>query len=171
MAARAVYSVRFEGYGPGDSALMVDCRTGDLERMTAAVRRALLDHGGRLGATGSVAYLFRKVGLLEYFPAAAPEPLVACAWEAGAEEVRVAARGSTQVLTDPVELEAVRSRLGEAGYQPGRSEVTWHAAATVELAGAEAIELVRLIEALEALEGIEAIYTNAEVAGEVLARV
>lgn len=173
MPARAVYSVRFEGYGPGDSAVMVICRTEDRERMKAEVRRALLGHGGRLGATGSVAYLFKEVGLLEYSPAAHPELLVSAAWEAGAEEVLVlgAAKGSIQVLTDPLELEAVRSRLEELGYRAGRSAVTCRAAATVQLAGAVATHMVRLFEALGALEGVEAIYTNAEIAGEVLARV
>jgi transcriptional/translational regulatory protein YebC/TACO1 len=171
MPARAVYSVRFEGYGPGDSAVMVECRTADHERMKAELRRVFVAHGGRLGAAGSVAYLFKQVGLLEYPSGARPEPLTGSAWEAGAEDVVLDRKGSIQVLTDPVELEAVRSRLQAAGYEVGRSEVTCRAAATVQLAGAAATQMVRLYQALEALEGVEAIYTNAEIAGEVLASV
>jgi transcriptional/translational regulatory protein YebC/TACO1 len=171
MPARAVDSVRFEGYGPGDCAVMVCCRTADRERTKVEVRRAFLSHGGRPGAKGSVAYLFKEVGLLEYASGAHPELLAGSAWKAGAEEVVLSAKGSIQVLTDPVELQAVRSSLEEAGYQARRSEVTCRAAATVQLAGAEATEMVRLFQALESLEGVQAIYTNAEVAGEVLASV
>ncbi len=163
--------MRFEGYGPGDSAVMVECHTADRARMKAEVRRALLGHGGRLGATGSVAYLFKQVGLLEFPPTQQPERLAGLAWKAGAEEVVSAAKGSMRVLTDPLELGAVRSSLEEAGFPAGRSEVTCRAAATVPLAGAPATEMVQLFQALRALEGVEAVYTNAEIAGEVLAGV
>jgi transcriptional/translational regulatory protein YebC/TACO1 len=163
--------VRYEGYGPSDSAVVVDCRTDDLERMRDALRRAFASQGGRLGATGSVAYLFKEVGLLEYPCGGRCEPLVHSAWEAGAEEVLVNGKGSAQVLTDPTELAAVRSSLAQAGHHPVKSEVTCRAAATVKLAGAAATQMVRLFQALESLEGVEAIYTNAEVAGELLASI
>jgi transcriptional/translational regulatory protein YebC/TACO1 len=163
--------VRYEGYGPGDSAVVVECRTDDPEGTKAALRRAFSSHGGRLGAAGSVAYLFKEVGLLEYPCGTRCEPLAGLAWGAGAEEVVLNGKGSAQVLTDPVELAAVRSSLAEAGYHPVKSKVTCRAAATVKLPGAAATQMVRLFQALEELEGVEAIYTNAEVAGEVLASI
>jgi transcriptional/translational regulatory protein YebC/TACO1 len=164
-------SVRYEAYGPSDSAVVVDCRTDDRERMRAELRRIFASHGGRLGATGSVAYLFKEVGLLEYPCGGRCEPLADLAWKAGAEEVAVSGKGSAQVLTDPTELAAVRSSLAVAGYQPVKSEVTCRAAATVKLVGAPATQMMQLFQALESLEGVEAIYTNAEIAGEVLASV
>jgi transcriptional/translational regulatory protein YebC/TACO1 len=163
--------VRYEGYGPSDSAVVVDCRTDDRERMRGELRRAFASHGGRLGAAGSVAYLFKEVGLLEY-PCGGPcEPLADLAWRAGAEEVVVNGKGSAQVLTDPIELVAVRSSLAAGGYHPAKSEVTYRAAAGVKLVGAAATQIVQLFQALQSLEGVEAIYTNAEIAGEVLASV
>jgi transcriptional/translational regulatory protein YebC/TACO1 len=163
--------VRYEGYGPSDSAVVVDCRTDDPERMRAELRRVFFSHGGRLGAARSVAYLFKEVGLLEYPCDGGCEPLADSAWKAGAEEVAVNGKGSAQVLTDPTELAAVRSTLAESGYHPVRSEVTCRAATTVKLVGPAATQMVQLFQALESLEGVEAIYTNAEVAGEVLASI
>jgi transcriptional/translational regulatory protein YebC/TACO1 len=164
-------SVRYEGYGPGNSAVIVDCRTDDRERTRAHLRRVFSGHGGSLGAAGSVAYLFKEVGLLAYRSAERPESLVASAWQAGAEDVVVTGSGPVEVLTDPIELAAVRASLARAGYQSVRSAVTCRAAAPVQLAGEGAAEMVRLFRALEAVEGVQAIYTNAEIAGEVLAKV
>ncbi len=163
--------MRYEGYGPGNSAVIVDCRTDDRERTRAQLRRVFSSHGGRLGAAGSVAYLFKEVGLLAYPSAARSESLMASAWQAGAEEVVVTGSGSVEVLTDPVELAAVAASLAQTGFPATKSEVTCRAAATVRLAGEAAAEMVRLFRALEAVEGAQAIYTNAEIAGEVLAKV
>jgi transcriptional/translational regulatory protein YebC/TACO1 len=163
--------VRYEGYGPSDSAVVVDCRTDDRERMRGELRRAFASHGGRLGAAGSVAYLFKEVGLLEYPCGERCEPLVDLAWQAGAEEVVLNGKGSAQLLTDPIELAAVRSSLAAEGYQPVKSAVTCRAATAVKLVGAAATQMVQLFDALQSLEGVEAIYTNAEIAGEVLASV
>jgi len=169
--ALAVYSVRYEGYGPGDTAVVVDCRTGDRERIGAQVRCVFSSHGGRLGATGSVAYLFKEVGLLEYPPGIRSESLAGSAWEAGAEDVVLSRTGSVQVLTDPVELQSVRSSLERAGFSAAHSGVTYRAAAMVPLVGAAATQMRRLLEALRGLDDVQSIYTNAEVAGEVLATV
>jgi transcriptional/translational regulatory protein YebC/TACO1 len=165
------YSVLYEGYGPGESAVIVDCRIDDRERTRVQLRHAFSSHGGRLGATGSVAYLFKEVGLLEFPPAARSESFAALAWQAGAEEVVVNRKGSVEVLTDPVELEAVRAALAQAGHSAVKSERTCRAAAAVKLAGATAVEMWGLFRALAAVEGVQAIYTNAEIAGEVLAKV
>ena len=163
--------MRYEGYGPSDSAVVVDGRTDDRERMRQELRRAFASHAGRLGAVGSVAYLFKEVGLLEYPCGGRCEPLAELAWQAGAEEVAVNGKGSARVLTDPIELVAVRSSLAAQGYHPVKSVVTCRAAAAIRLVGAAATQMVQLFQALQSLEGVEAIYTNAEIAGEVLASV
>lgn len=160
--------MRFEGYGPGDSAILVDSLTGDSGRAAAAIRAAFLGHGGRPGAPGSVSYLFREVGRLVFRGGAAQDSLAGAAWDAGAEDVVTGRDGVVEVWTDPVELEAVRSRLAQAGFEPVSSAVTWRTARTVHLAGPAAERMGRLLEALERLDDVQSIYTNAEVAGEVL---
>lgn len=163
--------VRFEGYGPGDSAVLVDCLSDDPGRTAGAVRGAFLSHGGHPGAPGSVAYLFHEVGRLEYPPGARLDSRLRLAWHAGAEDVVVSQDGAVEVLTDPIELEAVRSRLARAGCEAAASEVTCRASIRVELSGAAAAEMTGLLRALGSLHDVRSIYTNAEVAGELLASV
>jgi transcriptional/translational regulatory protein YebC/TACO1 len=167
----AVYSVRFEGYGPRDCAVIVDCLTDDRDRTAAAVRGAFLSHGGHPGAAGSVAYLFKQVGRLVYPARARLDSHPGLAWEAGAEDVSVRRDGSVEVLTDPAELEAVRSSLAQASGEPIARGLTCRASVGVELSGEEAAELARLLRALESLEDVRSVYTNAETAGELLASV
>jgi transcriptional/translational regulatory protein YebC/TACO1 len=150
---------------------MVDCLTGDRERVAAAVRRAFLRHGGHPGASGAVAYLFKEVGRLAYVRAARLGSQLDLAWEAGAEEVVLGRDGSIEVLTDPVELDAVRSKLAHAGCEAAASGVTFRSSVKVELSGSEALEMAGLLAALEGLDDVRSIYTNAEVAGELLAGV
>jgi len=150
---------------------MVECLTDDRGRAQAAIRDAFRCNGGRLGACGSVAYLFNEVGLLRFPPGTAREPLSGFAWQAGAEDVIVQAAGALEVLTDPLELERVRTALADAGFAPQSSRVTRRAQARVRLAGAQAAALARLVAALGHLEGVASVYTNAEIAGEVLASV
>ncbi len=169
--AQAVYRVRYEGYGPGDSAVMVDCLTEDPDRTASAVRGAFLSHGGHPGAPGSVAYLFNEVGRLEYPPGARLGRRLDLAWQAGAEDAIVRGDGSVEVLTDPTELETVRSSLARAGCEAAAGEVTCRASLTAELSGAAAAEMTGLLRALGSLKGVRSVYTNAEVAGELLAGV
>ncbi len=166
-----MHSVRFEGYGPGDSAVMVDCLTDNRDRTASEVRATLLSHGGHPGAAGSVGYLFKEVGRLTYAAGTPLESRLGLAWEAGAEDVVVGRKGSVEVLTDPAELEAVRSRLIRAGCEPMASEMTYRASVTVELSGEAAAEMMGLLRALGSLGDVRSIYTNAEVAGELLAGV
>ncbi len=168
---QAVYGVRFEGYGPGDSAVLVDCLTDDPDRTASAVRAAFLSHGGHPGAADAVAYLFNEVGRLAYPAAARLESHLELAWQAGAEDVAVSRDGSVEVLTDPVELEAVRASLARAGCEPLASEVTYRPSVKVELSGETAAQMTGLLRALESLHDVRSVYTNAEVAGELLASV
>jgi YebC/PmpR family DNA-binding regulatory protein len=164
-------SVRYEGYGPGGVAVMVECVTDDRGATGSKVRRTLVQHGGRLGADGSVSYLFNTVGLMTYPPGTDEERLMKAALEAGAEDVVPNDDGSVEVLADPIEFEAVRAVLADRGFEPATAEVTSRAATTVVLSGEEAVSMVQLLNALEGLDEVRDVYSNVEISDEVLARV
>ena len=162
--------VRYEGYGPGGVAVMVECVTGDRGRLGAQVRSAFLAHGGRLGAHGSVSYLFNTVGLMTYPPGTDEERLMQVALEAGAEDVVPNADHSVEVLADPLEFDVVRAVLTHHGFAPATAEITQRAATSLELAGENAEAMVQLIEALESLDEVRDVYSNVEISAEVLSR-
>jgi YebC/PmpR family DNA-binding regulatory protein len=164
-------SVRYEGYGPGGAAVMVECLTDDRSRVGAAVRHAFVQHGGYLGADGSVSYLFNTVGLMTYPPGTDEERLMKVALEAGAEDVVANADSSVEVLADPLEFAAVRALLTLRGFAPATAEVTQRAATSLELSGETAEQMVQLLEALEGLDEVRDVYSNVEISDEVLARV
>jgi len=163
-------AVCYEGYGPGGAAVMVECVTDDRNRVRAELRRAFAQHGGQLGAEGSVDYLFNTVGLMTYPPGTDGERLMPVALEAGAEEVVPNADTSVDVLSDPLEFVAVRAALTRHGFVPATAEVTRRAATALELSGETAEAMVRLLEALEALDEVRDVYSNVEIAAEVLSR-
>ena len=158
--------VRFEGYGPGGPAVMLDCLTDDRSRLGAAVRRAFAEHGGRIGAAGSVSYLFNSVGLMAFPPGIDAPRLTRLAIAAGAEDVVTNDDTSVEVLTDPLDFAAVIVRLSEQGLPPVVAEITWRAASALELSGAAAGEMLQLLAALEGLEGGCEVYSDAEIAAE-----
>jgi transcriptional/translational regulatory protein YebC/TACO1 len=160
-------SIRCEAYGPGGAALLIDCRTGCRDSTIAQVREVLREHGGYMGARGSVSYLFNEVGRLVFPLGTAATRLAGVAVQAGAEDVIPASR---EVLTDPIDLDTVRAALQAAGFVPSSAEVTHRASMTVPLAGDAAISMLHLIEALEDLKDVENVYTNAQIPDEVLAR-
>jgi transcriptional/translational regulatory protein YebC/TACO1 len=162
--------VRFEGYGPGGAAIMVECLTDDRARVAAALRRTFAQHGGHLGADGAVSYLFNTVALLTYPPGTDEGRLMQVALEAGAEDVVPNADTSVEVLADPQEFATVRALLTLRGFTPATAEVTQRAATSLELSGSAAEAMVQLLEALEGLEEVREVYSNVEIAGEVLAR-
>jgi len=162
--------VHYEGYGPGGAAVVVEGITSDRTRMCAEVRRAFVQHGGRLGADGSVSYLFNTVGLLTYPPGTDEERLMQVALEAGAEDVLPNADTSVEVLADPLEFATVRAMLTDQGFAPATAEVTRRAATSLELSGEEAEAMVQLLEALERLEDVRDVYSNVDISDEVLAR-
>jgi YebC/PmpR family DNA-binding regulatory protein len=163
--------VRYEGYGPGGAAVVVECLTDNRNRTVADVRSAFVRNGGRLGAAGAVAYLFKEVGLMTYPPGLDERRLEDLALEAGAEDVERHVDGSVEVVTDPREMDTVRARLQAAGFAPEEAVVTHRAAIDAPLEGAAAHAMVSLLDSLENLEDVENIYSNAQVPDEVLARV
>ncbi len=161
--------VRYEGYGPGGVAVMVDCLTDNRNRTVAEVRHAFSKFGGNLGADGSVAYLFRQVGLLAYGADIGEDRIMEAALEAGAEDVVTNDDGSVDVLTDPVDFESVRDAMIAAGLEPENAEVTMLASTQAELDESGASSMVKLLEMLEDLDDVQNVYSNAEISDEILA--
>jgi YebC/PmpR family DNA-binding regulatory protein len=162
--------IRYEGYGPGGTAVMVDCMTDNRNRTVAEVRHAFSKFGGNLGADGSVSYLFNHVGLLSYPPGSNEDAIMAAAIDAGAEDVVVDDDKSVQVLTDPLEFETVRDAMREAGFPPDDAELTMWAATATELGLEEASSMVKLLESLEDLDDVQNVYSNADIGDEVLSQ-
>jgi transcriptional/translational regulatory protein YebC/TACO1 len=134
------------------------------------VRHAFAKHGGNLGADGSVSYLFKRVGLLSYATGADEDRLMEHALEAGAEDVLVNDDGSIDVLTDPDDCESVVAAMTAAGLAPESSEVTMRASTQISLAEDDAAAMMRLLEALEDLDDVQQVYSNADIAQDILDR-
>jgi len=161
--------VRYEGYGPGGVAVMVDCMTDNRNRTVADVRHAFSKHGGNLGADGSVAYLFNHVGLISYDAGIDEDELMEAALEAGAEDVVVHADGSQDVITAPADFESVRDALVAASLDPVGAEQTMQATTTAVLGENEAGSMVKLLERLEDLDDVQDVYSNADIPDDILA--
>jgi YebC/PmpR family DNA-binding regulatory protein len=160
--------VRYEGYGPGGAAVMVDCLTAHRTRTSADLRQTFLRHGGHMGAHGSVSYLFNRVGLLLYPPGTDEEQLMSVALEAGAEDVVPNGDRSIEVLADPIEFDTVRAILSGRGFVPASAEVTERAALSTPVSGEDAVRMVRLLEALEDLDDVRHVYSNVEISDDVV---
>jgi YebC/PmpR family DNA-binding regulatory protein len=161
--------VRYEGYGPGGTAVMVDCMTDNRNRTVAEVRHAFTKCGGNLGTAGSVAYLFTKTGILSYPAASDEDAIMEAALETGAEDVAVNADGSIDVLTEPDALVDVKEAMIGAGYEPEQAEVTMRASTASELDSDDAGKMVRLLDMLEELDDVQDVYSNADISEEILA--
>ena len=153
--------VRYEGYGIGGAAVMVDCMTDNRHRTVADVRHAFTKHGGNLGTDGSVAFLFRHCGQMVFAPGTSEEKLMDAAIEAGAEDVVANDDGSIEVITGPNDFSEVRKALEKAGFKPELAEVTMKAMTENLLAGEDAGRMQRLLDALESLDDVQEVYTNA----------
>jgi YebC/PmpR family DNA-binding regulatory protein len=158
--------VRYEGYGPGGVAVMVDCLTDNRTRTVAEVRHAFSKYGGNLGADGAVAYQFAHQGSLSYAPGADEDRIMEAAIEAGAEDVVTAADGSIEVLTAPEAFESVRDAMTATKLAPEHSELTMRAELRVAVEGDSAESLIKLIDVLEDLDDVQQVYTNADISAE-----
>jgi YebC/PmpR family DNA-binding regulatory protein len=162
--------IRYEGYGPGGTAVMVDCLTDNRNRTVAAVRHAFAKFGGNLGADGSVNYLFNHVGQLLYPEDADEDAIMEAAIEAGAEDVVVDDEGSIEVLTEPGDFEVVRDAMRRAGFEPETAQLTMRASTSSELDVDDAGSMVKLLETLEDLDDVQEVYSNADISDDVLAQ-
>ena len=156
--------VRYEGYGIGGAAVIVDCMTDNRVRTVAEVRHAFSKHGGNLGTDGSVAFQFRHVGQFVFAPGASEERVMEAALDAGADDVIAGDDGAIEVLAPPAEFEAVKQALEAAGLAPDAAEVTMRADNTVDLAGDDAARMQKLLDAIEDLDDVQDVFHNAELA-------
>ncbi|WP_424894729.1 YebC/PmpR family DNA-binding transcriptional regulator [Tepidimonas sp. HKU79] len=154
--------VRYEGYGIGGAAVIVDCMTDNRVRTVAEVRHAFSKHGGNLGTEGSVAFQFQHCGQLVFEPGTSEDKVMEVAIEAGADDVLMQDDGSIEVLTAPGQFEAVRDALRAAGLTPAMAEVTWRPTNTVVLTGEDAVRMQKLLDALEDLDDVQDVFHNAE---------
>lgn len=158
--------IRYEGYGPGGVAVMVDCMTDNKNRTVGEVRHAFSKHGGNLGTDGSVAYMFSKMGIISFAPNIDEEQVIEVALESGAEDVITQDDGSMEVLTSPDEFIEVKQALIAAGLTPDDDEVSFRAATDTELDLETGKKMLALQEMLEDLDDVQNVYTNADMPAE-----
>ena len=170
MEGESLEEVRYEGYGPGGVAVMVECMTDNRNRTVSEVRHAFAKAGGNMGTDGSVSYLFKKQGVLSYPKGADEDMIMAAALEAGADDVVVNDDDSVDVLIAPEELGRIQDAMAAAGLTPEMAQVTLRASINVSLTFEEAQKMVRLLETLEDLDDVQNVYSNADISEEVLAR-
>jgi len=154
--------IRYEGYGLGGAAVIVDCMTDNRVRTVAEVRHAFSKHGGNLGSDGSVAFQFRHCGQLLFAPGTPEDRVMEAALDAGADDVITGDDGSLEVLCAPAAFEAVRDRLAAAGLHAELAEVTMRPENPVALSADDAQRMRKLLDALEDLDDVQAVYHNAE---------
>lgn len=159
--------IRYEGYGPGGVAVMVDCMTDNRNRTVGEVRHAFSKHGGNLGTDGSVAYMFSKMGILSFAPGVNEEQIIEIALESGAEDVISQDDGSMEVLTTEEQFINVKQALIDAGVPPDDDEVSFRAATDTELDVDTGKKMLALQEMLEDLDDVQSVYTNADMPAEV----
>ena len=155
--------IRYEGYGIGGAAVIIDTMTDNKVRTVAEVRHAFSKHGGNLGTDGSVSFQFKHCGQLVFAPGTSEDKVMEVALEAGADDVITDADGAIEVLTSPTEFEAVKNALEAVGLTPEIAEVTMRAENTVELTGEEAARMQKLLDVLEDLDDVQAVFHNAEI--------
>jgi YebC/PmpR family DNA-binding regulatory protein len=160
--------LRYEGYGPGGTAVIVECMTDNRNRTASEVRHAFTKAGGNLGTDGSVSYLFSKTGLLSYPPGADEDAIMEAALEAGAEDVVTNDDDSIDVITTPEEFREVKDAMAAAGLDTEMAEVTFSASTNAVLDRDDAEKLLRLVDALEDLDDVQEVYTNAEISEEIM---
>ena len=153
---------RYEGYGIGGAAIIVDCMTDNRVRTVAEVRHAFSKYGGNLGTDGSVAFQFRHLGQFVFAPGTSEDKVMEVALEAGAEDVLTDDDGTIEVLAAPADFEAVKAALEGAGLKPALAEVTMRADTSVPLAGDDAERMQKLLDVIEDLDDVQAVYHNAE---------
>lgn len=153
--------IRYEGYGIGGAAVMVDCMTDNRVRTVADVRHAFTKYGGNLGTDGSVSFLFKHCGQLLFAPGTNEDKLMDAALESGAEDVISHDDGSIEVITAPYEFIAVKEALDKAGFKAELSEVTMKPSTETALTGDDTVKMQKLLDALENLDDVQDVYTTA----------
>jgi YebC/PmpR family DNA-binding regulatory protein len=159
----------YEGYAQGGVAVLVECMTDNRNRTVAEVRHAFTKHGGNLGTDGSVAYLFDKMGVLNFAPGTSEDEVMEVALEAGADDVVMADDGSIEVITDPASHAAVVEAMEEAGLHPENAEITKRASTEVSLDVETGQKVLKFLDVLEDLDDTQEVYSNADIPDEAYA--
>ncbi|MGB0846446.1 MAG: YebC/PmpR family DNA-binding transcriptional regulator [Thiolinea sp.] len=168
LGADNIEEVRYEGYGAGGIAVLVDAETDNINRTVSEVRHAFSKHGGNMGTSGSVSYMFNNVGILSFAPGADEDSIMEAALEAGAEDVVTDDEGGIEVLTTPDSFGEVQNALVEAGFNPDEAEVTMRADNLTPLDLEAAEKLMKMIDTLEDLDDVQEVYTNADIPDDVM---
>ncbi|WP_019652868.1 YebC/PmpR family DNA-binding transcriptional regulator [Variovorax atrisoli] len=153
--------IRYEGYGIGGAAIIVDTMTDNRVRTVAEVRHAFSKHGGNMGTEGSVAFQFKHCGQIIFAPGTSEDKVMEVALEAGAEDVVTDDDGAIEVITSVADFEAVKNALEAAGLKPDAAEVTMRAENTIEVTGEDAARMQKLLDVLEDLDDVQDVYHNA----------
>src|SRR5438105_13788784 len=153
--------IRYEGYGPGGSAIMVDCMTDNRTRTVAEVRHAFTKNGGNLGADGSVAYLFKHCGQFIFAPGTSEDRVMEAALDAGAEDVLKHDDGSVELICAPADFGAVKAALDKAKLKPELADITMKPTAEAALSAPDQARMRSLVDALENLDDVQNVYTTA----------
>ncbi len=154
--------IRYEGYGIGGAAIIVDTMTDNRVRTVADVRHAFSKYGGNMGTEGSVAFQFKHCGQIVFAPGTPEDQVMEVALEAGAEDVVSDEEGAIEVLTSPADFEAVRNALEAAGLKPDMAEVTMRPENTIALEGDDATRMQKLLDMIEDLDDVQDVYHNAD---------
>jgi len=153
--------IRYEGYGVGGAAVMVDCLTDNRTRTVAEVRHAFSKNGGNLASDGAVAFLFKHCGQFLFAPGTSEDTVMEAALDAGAEDVVKNDDGSVELICAPADFHAVKDALDKAGLKPELAEITMKPTNESALAGDDAVRMRRLLDALEGLDDVQEVYTTA----------
>ena len=162
------FELRYEGYGPGGTAVMVDCMTDNKNRTASEVRHAFSKSGGNLGQDGSVAFMFNRVGLMVYPAGSDEETILEAALEAGAEDVETNDDGSIEVVTEFKDFLNVKESMAAAGCDPEHAELVEKPITPTVVTLDDAEKIMRLIDTLEDLDDVQEVHTNAEFSEEIL---
>jgi len=162
--------IRYEGYGPGGTAVMVDCLTDNRKRTVAEVRHAFTKSGGNLGTDGSVAYMFKKTGVLSYPAGSDEDAIMEAALEAGADDVLSNDDGSIDVLTPVDEFMDIKTAMVEAGISAEHTELIGKAENAISVECKDAEKILRLIDMLEDLDDVQEVHSNADFSADVMAQ-
>jgi YebC/PmpR family DNA-binding regulatory protein len=155
--------IRYEGYGIGGAAVMVDCLTDNKQRTVADVRHAFSKYGGNMGTDGSVAFMFKHCGTLLFAPGTNEDKVMEAALDAGAEDVVSNEDGSIEVITAPNDFTAVKEALEKAGLKSEMAEVTMKASTETVFTGDDAMKMQKLLDALDDLDDVQDVYTSAAI--------
>ena len=163
-----IEEIRYEGYGVGGIAVLVDTETDNINRTVSEVRHAFSKHGGNMGTSGSVAYMFNNIGILSFAPGADEEAIMEAALDAGADDVITDEEGGIEVITTPEAFGSVQNALVEAGFTSDESEVTMRADNLPPVDVEAAAKLLKMLDTLEELDDVQEVYTNADISDEVM---